>query len=218
MGSIDIGADQHSGDVSTVNGSIHIGENAVVGRADTVNGSISVERHATAAKLVTVNGSIHLKEAVRVSGTVQAVNGRVTLADGADVAGTLSNVNGAIRVAAAHVGGLIDTATGDIELGPNAHVDGGIHVEKDTSWFHIWFWSEDTPRVVQSVRDTLNKRGFCEVILPRLASGSITTAMAGWTSSRATNLPIPMIPTLANCSTTTMTEPSPSARQRAVWM
>src|SRR6266550_2253171 len=92
MGSIDIGADQHSGDVSTVNGSIHIGENAVVGRADTVNG--------------------------------------------------------AIRVAAAHVGGLIDTATGDIELGPNAHVDGGIHVEKDTSWFHIWFWSEDTPRVV----------------------------------------------------------------------
>src|SRR2546430_13041158 len=63
MGSIDIGAGEHSGDVSTVNGSIHIGENAVVGRADTVNGSISVERHATAAKLVTVNGTIHLKEA-----------------------------------------------------------------------------------------------------------------------------------------------------------
>ncbi len=129
MGSIDIGAEQHSGDVSTVNGSIHIGENAVVGRANTVNGSISAERHATAATLVTVNGSIHLKEAVRVTGTVQAVNG-------------------AIRIAAAHVGGLIDTATGDIEIGPNAHVDGGIHVEKDTSWFHIWFWSEDTSRVV----------------------------------------------------------------------
>ena len=29
-----------------------------------------------------------------------------------------------------------------------AHVDGGIHVEKDISWFHIWFWSEDTSRVV----------------------------------------------------------------------
>jgi cytoskeletal protein CcmA (bactofilin family) len=148
MGSIDIGAEQHSGDVSTVNGSIHIGENAVVGRANTVNGSISAERHATAATLVTVNGSIHLKEAVRVTGTVQAVNGAVTVADGADVGGTLGNVNGPIRVAAAHVGGLIDTATGDIEIGPNAHVDGGIHVEKDTGWFHIWFWSEDTPRVV----------------------------------------------------------------------
>src|SRR5437879_8891557 len=143
MGSIDIGAEQHSGDVSTVNGSIHIGENAVVGRANTVNGSISAERHATAATLVTVNGSIHLKEAVRVTGTVQAVNGAVTVADGADVAGTLGNVNGDIRIAAAHVGGLIDTATGDIEIGPNAHVDGGIHVEKDTSWFHIWFRSEE---------------------------------------------------------------------------
>ena len=142
MGSIDIGAEQHSGDVSTVNGSIHIGENAVVGRANTVNGSISAERHVTAATLVTVNGSIHMKEAVRVTGTVQAVNGAVT------VAGALSNVNGAIRVAAAHVGGLIDTAAGDIEIGPNAHVDGGIHVEKDTSWFHIWFWSEDIQRVV----------------------------------------------------------------------
>src|SRR5437588_98163 len=111
-------------------------------------GGSAAERHATAARLVTVNGSIHLKEAVRVGGSVQAVNGAVTVADGADVAGPLSNVNGAIRVAAAHIGGLIDTATGDIEIGPNAHVDGGIHVEKDTSWFHIWFWSEDTPRVV----------------------------------------------------------------------
>ena len=151
MGSIDIGADQHTGDVSTVNGSIHIGENAVVGQADTVNGSISVGRHATVAKLVTVNGSIHLNEAVRVTGTVQAVNGSLTVANGADVAGRLANVNGAIRVAAAHVGGLIDTATGDIELGPNAHVDGGIHVEKESSsWFHVWFWfwSDDTPRVV----------------------------------------------------------------------
>src|SRR5256885_16604214 len=90
MGSIDIGADQHSGDVSTVNGSIHIGENAVVGRADTVNGSISVERHATAAKLVTVNGSIHLKEAVGVSGTVPAVNGRGKPARGAEAARPLA--------------------------------------------------------------------------------------------------------------------------------
>ncbi len=150
MGSIDIGADQHAGDLSTVNGSIHIGENAVVGEATTVNGGISVERHATVTKLVTVNGSIHLNEGVRVTGTVQAVNGTLTVANGADVAGRLANVNGAIRVAAAHVGGLIDTVTGDIELGPNAHVDGGIHVEKESSsWIHFfWFWSDDTPRVV----------------------------------------------------------------------
>jgi hypothetical protein len=33
MGSIDIGAGEHSGDVSTVNGSIRVGDDAVVGRA-----------------------------------------------------------------------------------------------------------------------------------------------------------------------------------------
>src|SRR2546430_15100623 len=117
MGSIDIGAGEHSGDVSTVNGSIHIGENAVVGRADTVNGSIAVERHATAAKLVTVNGSIHLKEAVRVGGSVQAVNRAGTGAGGADLARPLSNVHGALPGAAAPLRGLHDTGDG----GPESH-------------------------------------------------------------------------------------------------
>jgi hypothetical protein len=148
MGSITIDANQKSGDVSTVNGSIHIGEGAAVGHASTVNGGITVERHATVAGLTTVNGSIHLREAARVSGGLSAVNGGLTLENGADVAQGLSNVNGSIHVAAAHVGGLIDTVSGDIELGPNARVDGGIHVQQDTSWFHLWFWSEDLPRVV----------------------------------------------------------------------
>jgi cytoskeletal protein CcmA (bactofilin family) len=148
MGSITIDANQHSGDLSTVNGSIHIGEGAVVGHASTVNGGIAVDSHATVAGLTTVNGSIHLREAARVSGAISTVNGGLTLENGADVAQGLSNVNGSIRVAAAHVGGQIDTATGDIDLGPNAHVDGGIHMQQDTSWFHLWFWSEDVPRVV----------------------------------------------------------------------
>src|SRR2546430_6815741 len=113
MGSIDIGAGEHSGDVSTVNGSIHIGENAVVGRADTVNGSIAVERHATAAKLVTVNGSIHLKEAVRVGGSAQAGHRPRTVADGAGAARPPRQVHRALRGPAAPIRGLIRTATGD---------------------------------------------------------------------------------------------------------
>lgn len=148
MGSITIDANQKSGDLSTVNGSIHIGEGAVVGHASTVNGGIAVEQHATVAGLTTVNGSIHLREGARVSGGISTVNGGLTLENGTDVAQALSNVNGSIHVAAAHVGGLIDTVTGDIDLGPNAHVDGGIHMQQDTSWFHLWFWSEDVPRVV----------------------------------------------------------------------
>jgi DUF4097 and DUF4098 domain-containing protein YvlB len=146
MGSIDIAAGEHAGDVSTVNGSIHIGDNAVVERAHTVNGSISVEPHASAAELKTVNGSIHLQESVRVSGDVQTVNGKVTLDDGADVTGHLRNVSGLIRVAAAHVGGSIDTVTGGIDLAPSARVDGGIHVQKDSGWSDSV--SQTPPRVV----------------------------------------------------------------------
>ena len=147
MGNIEVAAGEHSGDVSTVNGSIRIGENAVVGSAQTVNGSISLGRQAGAAALETVNGSIELAQQARVSGKVDTVNGRLSLADGAEVGGALVNVNGAIRVAAAHVGGVIETVSGGMDLGPNAHVDGGIHVRKSGGW-SLSFGSEDVPRIV----------------------------------------------------------------------
>jgi DUF4097 and DUF4098 domain-containing protein YvlB len=147
-GSIDIAPGRHAGDVSTVNGSIHIGANAVVGRVDTVNGGISLAARAAAAELGIVNGFIRLDAGVHVSGRVHAVNGPLSAGNGADVGGGLANVNGPIRVAAAHVGGLIDTVSGDIEVGPDARVDGGIHIGKDTSWFRLWFWPPDIPRVV----------------------------------------------------------------------
>jgi DUF4097 and DUF4098 domain-containing protein YvlB len=145
-GSIDVAAGQHAGDVSTVNGGIHIGENAVVGHVSTVNGGISVARQATVGGIEIVNGSIRVSEAAHVSGHVTAVNGPLTVETGADIAGGLTNVNGPIRVTAAHIGGLLETVSGDVELGPNARVDGGIHVGRDTSWFH--FWWEAVPRIV----------------------------------------------------------------------
>jgi DUF4097 and DUF4098 domain-containing protein YvlB len=146
MGSIDIAAGEHCGDLSTVNGSIRVGANAVVGNARTVNGSISLAAHASAAELRTVNGSVRLAEDARASGAVQTVNGKLSLDSGADVAGGLRNVDGQIRVAAAHVGGRIDTVTGSIDLGPDARIDGGIHMEKDTSSHHDG--SQRIPRVV----------------------------------------------------------------------
>jgi len=145
MGSIEVAAGEHTGDVSTVNGSIRIGENAVVGSAHAVNGGISLERHASATELDTVNGSIELARQAKVSGNVHTVNGRLSLAEGAEVGGGLVNVNGAIRVAAAHVGGGIETVSGGVELGPNARVEGGIHVHKDSSFFQ---WFAEEPRVV----------------------------------------------------------------------
>src|SRR5580658_154888 len=145
MGSVDIGAGEHAGDASTVNGGINIGENAVVGKVETVNGGITVEQHATASDVQTVNGGVRVKDGAGISGAVETVNGSLTIADGADVKGELSNVNGAIGVAEAHIGGDISTVTGDIHIGPNAHVDGGIHVERNSSWFHL---GSDVPTVV----------------------------------------------------------------------
>jgi cytoskeletal protein CcmA (bactofilin family) len=146
MGAVDIAPGQHAGEVSTVNGSIHIGENAVVGHTNTVNGSVTLERRATAAELTTVNGSVHVRDEARVTGQVHSVNGALSVDNGADVKGDLGNVNGGILVAAAHVGGSIDTTTGGITLGPNAHIDGNVTMQKDSSWFHFGF--QEIPRVV----------------------------------------------------------------------
>ena len=58
----------------------------------------------------------------------------------ADVSGDVNNVNGGIHVEGAHIGGNIDTSQGNIDLGPNAHIDGNVVIEKDNSW-HFGFFS-----------------------------------------------------------------------------
>ena len=128
-GSIDIADGQHAEDLSTVNGAIRVGAGGVVERAHTVNGSIELEARASASELKTVNGSIELQESARVAGSVHTVNGRLNLEKGAEVSGDLANVNGRIHVAAAHVGGGIDSTNAGIDL-DNARIDGGIHLHK----------------------------------------------------------------------------------------
>jgi len=144
--SVHVDNGEHAGDVSSVNGSIHIGADAVVRYTHTVNGGVSFEPRATADKVESVNGSIHLGEGVRIHGHLRTVNGGMRLADKADVGGDLITVNGGIRVESSHVGGSIDTVAGGIDLGPNAHVDGGIKVEKDNNWhFGFGFWDVNHP-------------------------------------------------------------------------
>lgn len=147
MGSIDVSPGEHAGDVSTVNGGIRVGANAVVGKVDTVNGGVTLESHATAASLETVNGGVRIETGANVTGPVTTVNGGLTVEDGADLGATLTNVNGGIRIGAAHVGGSIETTNGDINIGANARIDGGIHMNADTSWWHFFFF-ESLPRVV----------------------------------------------------------------------
>ncbi|MEO8802255.1 MAG: hypothetical protein ABI304_10140 [Rudaea sp.] len=145
-GSIHVPDNATAGKLSTVNGSIHVGAGAHVSDTDTVNGDIDIGDGSSVASVNTVNGGIHIGAKTRVTETVEAVNGSITLAAGADVAGKLSNVNGTIQLTAGHVGGGIETVSGDISVGANSRVEGGITVEADHSWFHFGFTRK--PRIV----------------------------------------------------------------------
>lgn len=144
-GSVQVEAGQQAGDVSTVNGAVHVGNGATVQKAGTVNGAIELGDHAQAAALDTVNGAITLGSASKVGGDVSAVNGSIRLDKGADVSGKLGNVNGAISLTEAHVAGGIETVGGDITIGANSRVEGGILVSKPGGWFHF---NRRTPVVV----------------------------------------------------------------------
>lgn len=145
-GDIHVSAGQNYGDLSTVNGDIHVDANASARDVETVNGSIVMDDHSNAGKLETVNGSVTLGSGAKVARSVEAVNGSLRLARNADVSGRVSNVNGHITLDAAHVGGGLETVAGDIDVGANSHVEGGILVDKQHGGWH-WGHSH-TPRIV----------------------------------------------------------------------
>ena len=144
-GAARIAAGQQAGNISSVNGAVYVGDGAIVREASTVNGAVELGDKAQAKEIETINGSISLGSESRVSGDVEAVNGSIRLAHGADVGGKLENVNGAIVLDAAHVGGGIETVAGDITIGANSRVEGGILVDKPHGWFS---GSSRTPVVV----------------------------------------------------------------------
>jgi acyl-[acyl carrier protein]--UDP-N-acetylglucosamine O-acyltransferase len=144
-GSVQVEAGQRAGAVSTVNGAVHIADGAVVHKASTVNGAIELGDKAQASEIGTVNGGISLGNGSRISGEVSATNGGIHLAPGADVGGKLDNVNGSITLDGAHVAGGIRTVGGDITIGANSHVEGGILVDKPSGWFNF---NSRTPLVV----------------------------------------------------------------------
>lgn len=144
-GSIRIENGQQAGDLSTVNGSIRVADGAGAAKASTVNGSIEFGARTSVDAIETVNGSITLGDAAKVARTVEAVNGAIRLGKGADVAGRVSNVNGRLALDAAHVGGGIETVSGDIEIGADSRVEGGLLVDKPSGW--SWGKSRN-PRVV----------------------------------------------------------------------
>jgi hypothetical protein len=147
-GSIHVSAGAPGGEVSTINGSIRADDNARLSGGHTVNGNISLGDHATATSLTTVNGGILLGQGVKVGATVTTVNGTLALRQDSEVGGHLANVNGSIILAGATVDGGISTVNGNIDIGANSHVRGGIVVHKPSTGFFHWWSDSDKPRVV----------------------------------------------------------------------
>ncbi len=179
-GSIRIESGQQAGNLETVNGSIRVASGAGVGKVSTVNGGIDIGDQASAEAIDTVNGGIVLGAGAKVAKTVTAVNGSVQLGKGADVTGRVSNVNGRFTLEGAHVGGGIETVSGDIEIGADSRVDGGIVVDKQ----HGWSWGKArNPRVVIGphavVNGTLEFRREVDLFVSDSATiGAVTGATA----------------------------------------
>ena len=178
-GSVRVQDGETAGALDTVNGSIRVGDNATITTAGTVNGSITLGNAVNARSLDTVNGAISVGSRSNVSGDIDAVNGRVSLDEGVDVQGKVENVNGEIRLTAAHVAGHIKTTSGDIHIGADSRVDGGILVEKP-GWF---FGNSKTPTVTIGPRavigGTLEFRRDVELFISESAAvGKIIGATA----------------------------------------
>lgn len=134
-GSIHADAGRAWGSLETVNGGIHIAANARTGDAETVNGGIDVGDGAQVGDLETVNGGIHAGRNLRVDGNVSTVNGGIFIDRGSVVSGGIETVNGAIGLVGTQVGRGLETVSGDITVGVDSRVRGGIHVEKPgRSW------------------------------------------------------------------------------------
>jgi len=146
LGSIDIASGQTAGDVSTVNGGIDIGDRAQVGAVSTVNGHIKLAAGAHAASVTTVNGSLTFATDAQVTGNATTVNGSMHLEKGVEIGGNLTNVNGDAKIDGAHIGGVLKTHSGSIDVSHGARIDGGIRVEDSSNNWSLF--GHSVPRVV----------------------------------------------------------------------
>jgi hypothetical protein len=97
---------------------------------ETDSRDIALAAHARAESLESRRGSITLRRDSRVTGHVETHKGALVLEPGSEVTGDLSTSAGTIRIDGARVGGLVSTTDGDIYVGPDSHLDGGIVVHK----------------------------------------------------------------------------------------
>ncbi|MGH8081307.1 MAG: hypothetical protein ACREP7_12085 [Lysobacter sp.] len=129
-GSISVGSSERKGDLETVNGSISVGDSARVEDVSTVNGGITIGTDTQTGGLETVNGSIRAGARLTANKGVETVNGAIFVDRGGTVRGKVETVNGAIGLVDTDVGGDIETVNGDLTVGVDSHVSGGIRYTK----------------------------------------------------------------------------------------
>lgn len=178
-GAVSVAAGAAPADASTVNGAVELANDAVAKQVSTVNGSITLGDRAAADSAETVNGAVTIGADARVGGNVSTVNGAVTLRRGAAVKGDVQNVNGQITLDAAHVGGSIETAVGDITVGADSRVDGGVAIRRSQG-FSISF-SDSVPVVIIGPGAIVNgplafERDVKLYVSDRATTGAITGA------------------------------------------
>lgn len=144
-GSIQIEGDQQAGNLQTVNGSIRIANGGSAAKVSTVNGSIKIGDGSSVESIDTVNGGVEVGATARVARTLETVNGSITLDKGADVGGRVSNVNGRFTLKAAHVAGGLETVSGDMEIGADSRIEGGLVVDRQSRWLN---WGNRKPHIV----------------------------------------------------------------------
>ena len=147
-GSITAESGQRYGDLQTVNGSIRLEDGASADDASTVNGAIRAGDGVSVRSVQTVNGAIRFGRNAKVGG-VEAVNGGIAFDRGSVVADDVSNVNGGIGLVGTEVGGDVETVAGDITVGADSHVKGGVHVQKpNRSGINLNWGKHEPPRIV----------------------------------------------------------------------
>lgn len=97
---------------------------------ETFRRAISLAPGDEVTSIESISGSIAIQRGARVTGDVETERGDVLLEPGAEVGGRLQNQAGTIAVNAARVLRGIVTTDGDIYIGPDSHVKGGVLVRK----------------------------------------------------------------------------------------
>lgn len=97
---------------------------------ETITSDIVLSPDSQSKSVESFSGAITVRRGARVAGKVETEHGDLILEPGAEVGGRLANEAGAITLAAAKVRGGIATTQGDIDIGPDSLVQGGILVRK----------------------------------------------------------------------------------------